>query len=134
MNRMGGRAEVALNRVFHALASEARRDILRRTATAPCTVTELATHFDMSLAAVSKHVRVLDEANLLTARREGRLHWRRLNREALCPAGDVIQHLHQFWDTQLAGLHAFLAETASSRKRAAQSAARPRPKRLKAPR
>ena len=108
---MVDKSEAALDRVFHALASQARRDILRRTAARPCTVTELAQHFDMSLAAVAKHVRVLDDAKLLVEKRQGRLHWRRLNGEALRPARDVIEQLRAFWEAQLDGLHEYLMST-----------------------
>lgn len=107
----------SLDRVFHALASGPRREILRRTARRPCTVTELARHFDMSLAAVSKHVGVLDEASLLVQTRDGRLLWRQLNPQALEPARATLDELKAFWAAQLDGLERFLVETAPPRPR-----------------
>jgi DNA-binding transcriptional ArsR family regulator len=107
----------ALDRVFHALASEPRREILRWTAKRRCTVTELAAHFDMSLAAVSKHVGVLDEAKLLLRTREGRLLWRQLNPEALAPATATIEELRAFWSQQLDHLEQFLVETTPPKRR-----------------
>lgn len=98
-----------LDRVFHALASAPRREILRRAARGKCTVTELAAHFDMSLAAVAKHVRVLDEAELLAETQEGRLHWRRLNPRALEPARASLEELRLFWTEQLDALERHLA-------------------------
>ncbi|MCU1281613.1 MAG: Transcriptional regulator, ArsR family protein [bacterium] len=71
----------------------------------------------MSLAAVSKHVGVLDDANLLVQTREGRLLWRRLNPEALEPARATIAELRVFWNKQLDGLERFLVETDPSLRR-----------------
>jgi len=122
LNHMVDSNSAALDRVFRALASEPRREILRRTARRRYTVTELAEHFDMSLAAVSKHVCVLDEANLVHQSRDGRLLWRQLNPEALEPARATIEELREFWSKQLDGLERFLVETA------------PRPKRKRRPR
>ncbi len=115
VNHMVDRRPVVLDRVFRALASEPRREILRRVARERRTVTELAGNFDMSLAAVSKHIRVLEEANLLSHSREGRLHWCRLNPEALDPALASIEALRAFWGKQLDGLERFLASQAAER-------------------
>jgi DNA-binding transcriptional ArsR family regulator len=109
----------ALDRVFRALASEPRREILRRTAQRPWTVTELADLFDMSLAAVSKHIGVLDDARLLVQTRDGRLVWRRFNAEALEPAQTTLDELRVFWTRQLDGLERYLV-------RKTRSAPRPR--------
>jgi len=111
-------SQLDLDRVFRALASEPRREILRRTARSRCTVTELAEHFDMTLAAVSKHVRVLDEADLLTCEQDGRLQWRRLNPAPLHAAQSSIDELQTFWNRSLDALAKVLAEprNASSQK------------------
>lgn len=122
VNHMVDGRPAALDRVFRALASEPRREILRRAARERRTVTELAGNFDMSLAAVSKHIRVLEEANLLSHSHEGRLHWCRLNPEALDPALASIETLRAFWSKQLGGLERFLV---------GQAAERPQPRRRK---
>jgi DNA-binding transcriptional ArsR family regulator len=85
--------QARLDRLFRALASEARRQILRRTAERRHTVGELAAHFDLSLAAVSKHVRVLAAAKLLVLTRHGRLHWCELNPRGLEPARASLEEL-----------------------------------------
>jgi DNA-binding transcriptional ArsR family regulator len=105
---MVNRRAAALDRVFRALANEPRREILRQVARERRTVTELAERFDMSLAAVSKHVRVLEDANLIAQTREGRLHWCRLNPDALEPARASIEELRSFWNTRIDGLESFL--------------------------
>jgi len=114
-NHMVDKASPAIDRVFRALASAPRREILRRAARRRCTVTELAKHFDMSLAAVSKHVGVLDDANLLVRTRDGRRHWRRFNPGALQPALATIEELQIFWTQQLDGLERFFQQPSTAR-------------------
>lgn len=63
-------ADPRLNRAFAALADPTRRDLVARLATADATVTELAQAYPMSIQAVSKHLKVLEEAGLVTRRRE----------------------------------------------------------------
>ena len=107
----------ALDRVFRALASAPRREILLRVAAEQRTVTELAAHFDMTLAAVSKHVRVLEEARLVRHTKEGRLHWYRLVPEALQPARASIDAVGAFWAGRLDALESILRREKRSTKR-----------------
>lgn len=100
---------LSVDLVFRALSSGPRRDILRRTALQPCTVTQLSSYFDMSLAAVSKHVGVLAKAGLLSLSREGRLQWCRLQPEALKPARASIDEMYAFWDSRLDALEEVLS-------------------------
>jgi len=116
-NRMVDRSPAALDRVFRALASEPRREILRRTASAPCTVTQLAEHFDMSLAAVSKHVGVLAKARLVRLTVEGRVHWCRLDPDVLDAASASLDELRSFWSDRLDGLERFLVRGAPKGRR-----------------
>jgi DNA-binding transcriptional ArsR family regulator len=97
-----------LDKIFRALASEPRREILRQVATDRRTVTELAENFSMSLAAVSRHVQVLAGAGLVAQTRDGRVHWCRLRPESLAPAQATIDELRSFWTKQLDGLEGFL--------------------------
>ncbi len=108
------RADVGLDRIFRALASEPRREILRRVAIERRTVTELAEHFDMSLAAVAKHVHVLVSAQLLDYVQEGRVHWCRMNPVALDPAFTLLGELRAFWDRRMDRLQQVL-ETPAGR-------------------
>jgi DNA-binding transcriptional ArsR family regulator len=103
-------SSVDLDRVFRALASGPRREILRRAARGRCTVTELADRFDMTLAAVSKHVRVLDQARLLTCEQDGRRQWRRLSPAPLEAAQSSIAELQAFWNARLDGLERLLRD------------------------
>lgn len=104
-----GRKAVRLDKVFRALASEPRRAILRQVASQRRSVTELAESFDMSLAAVSKHVQVLAAAGLIVQTREGRVRWCRLEPHGLAPAQATIDELRSFWTRQLDGLEGYLA-------------------------
>lgn len=73
----------ALSHVFAALADPTRRDIVARLAAGDATVTELAEPFDMSLQAVSKHLKVLEDAELVTRSKDGRLRPAHLEAEVL---------------------------------------------------
>ena len=103
----------ALDRVFHALADPTRRAILARLATGAATVGDLAEPFDMSLPAVSRHLKVLTEAGLIERSTEAQ--WRRctLRGEGMREAADWIEFYRRFWEQQFDQLDAFLARTAA---------------------
>lgn len=87
-----------IDSVFIALSDSTRRDILERTLGTALTVNQIATDYDMSLAAVSKHLKVLDEAGLITKRKNGRFVFISANPQGLQEAEEYIaQH------TQTAG-------------------------------
>lgn len=100
-----------LDHVFHALANATRRDIILQVAQQEMTVNDIANHYDMSLPAVSKHIKVLMKAGLVIQKREGRVRHCRLDYEPLEAASDVIQKYRQFWESQLDALEAYLEET-----------------------
>lgn len=102
-----------LSQTFSALADPTRRAILARLASGAVTVGEIAEPFDMSLPAVSRHLKVLTEAGLIERHTEGQ--WRRceLRAEGLRAAADWIEFYRRFWEQQLDKLDAFLAETAA---------------------
>jgi DNA-binding transcriptional ArsR family regulator len=104
-----------LDRIFRALANAPRREILRRVAAERRTVAELAEHFDMSLAAVAKHVHVLVAADLLDYEREGRVHWCRLKPKALDPVLASVEDIRTFWDARLDQLESLLTTEATER-------------------
>ena len=103
-----------LDRVFRALANEPRREILRRVARERRSVTEIARHFDMSLAAVSKHIGVLAQAGLVEQTRQGRVVWCRMVPAPLEQVQASISELRGFWETQLDGLATYLVEETAS--------------------
>lgn len=93
-----------LDSVFHALADPTRREIVRLIASQERTVSELAAPFDMSLAAISKHIKVLERAGILDRSVKGRTHTCRLNAESLSSATDWLRFYEHFWNRQFDAL------------------------------
>ena len=93
--------EAALDRIFQALADPTRRAMLRRLAAGDHTVGELAEPFDMSFAAASKHVKVLERAGLLGRTIEGRSHRCTLRASALAEADRWLAEHRAFWNGRL---------------------------------
>ena len=99
-----------LDGVFHALADSTRRTILTRLAARGRTITEIAEPFDMSLPAVSKHVRVLERAGLVRRTRDGRMHRIQLDAAPLRGASSWIDCYRGFWNDRLDCLAELLKE------------------------
>lgn len=101
-----------IDTVFHALADGTRRQMLRDLARHDCTVSELAAPHPMSLAAASKHIKVLEGAGLIRRRIEGRTHWCQLEAAPLAAAHDELSFYEQFWTSSLDELDRLLREEA----------------------
>src|SRR5947208_17123855 len=99
-----------LDGAFHALAHRARRDMLRRLADGALTVGELAEPVDMSLAAASKHVQVLERAGLVRRTVDGRRHDCRLDAAALAPAAEWLRFYDRYWNERLDDLQALIEQ------------------------
>jgi DNA-binding transcriptional ArsR family regulator len=93
-----------MDAVFHALAHGARRDMLGRLADTELTVGELAEPLDMSLAAASKHVKVLEGAGLVQRTVEGRRHVCRLDAAPLASASSWLDFYERHWQQRLDAL------------------------------
>jgi DNA-binding transcriptional ArsR family regulator len=104
----------SLDTTFFALADPTRREILSRLATGGRTISELASRFDMSLPAVSKHVRVLQSAGLATVERQGRVRRAHLRSEPMRSALQWIEHYKQFWESELDLLARYLEDPTPS--------------------
>jgi DNA-binding transcriptional ArsR family regulator len=100
----------ALDHTLSALADPTRRAILARLASGEARVTDLAGPFDMSLNAVSKHIRVLEQARLVRRRRAGREHYLALDPRPLDAAGAWIAAQRAMWTRSLDALDAVLRE------------------------
>jgi DNA-binding transcriptional ArsR family regulator len=88
--------------LFHALADRTRRDILRRVLAGEHSVTALASTYDMSFAAVQKHVAVLDRAGLLTKRRHGREQLARGDVATVRSVASLLAELEEIWRGRVA--------------------------------
>lgn len=100
-----------LDATFGALADPTRRAIITRLASGDAQVTELAEPFGISLPAVSKHLRVLENAKLIKRSVDGRVHRFRINPAPLQSARCWIDRHEQFWTEQLESLGDFLEKT-----------------------
>src|SRR5256885_1847083 len=99
-----------LDATFGALADPTRRTMLSRLARGDCAISELASQFDMSLPAVSKHVRVLQRAGLADLRREGRIRVASLRAARLRSAAEWLETYRRFWEHQLDLLASFVEQ------------------------
>ncbi len=108
-----------LDPVFNALGDATRRAMLRQLAQSPRTVTELAAPHAMSLAAASKHIKVLESAGLIARDVQGRTHTCRLNAGPLASAQEWLNTYEKFWTSRLDALEALLKS---------DDAAKPKPK------
>jgi len=99
-----------LDLIFHALADQTRRAILNNLAVAKQSVSEIARPFHMSLAAVSKHLKVLERAGLIEREKQGVTYMIGLNQERLLSAEQWLSHYRLFWGDRLDALQQFLEE------------------------
>jgi DNA-binding transcriptional ArsR family regulator len=99
-----------LNTTFAALADPTRRAILARLASGDASVTELAEPFEMSLPAVSKHLKVLERAGLIARGREAQWRPSRLEAGPLREAADWMERYRDFWEESFDRLDEYLRE------------------------
>ncbi|MGZ0188757.1 MAG: ArsR/SmtB family transcription factor [Alphaproteobacteria bacterium] len=100
----------ALDQTFAALGDATRRAIVARLSAGETPLSELAEPFEMSLTAVSKHVRVLSDAGLVTVSKRGRTRYCQLEGTPMQAAVDWLNDYRAFWDSQFTQLAAFLEE------------------------
>lgn len=100
--------DAAVDRIFRALADATRRDILRRTLDGEVSVSQLAAFYDMSFAAVQKHVSVLEGAGLVTKHPHGRERRVRGNPATLRRAQDLLGRYEEIWRGRISRLDALL--------------------------
>lgn len=110
MKSTARRSDDALDRVFRALGDRTRRSILKRLASGPAKITELAEPFDMSLPAVSKHVRVLERAGLIERTIDGRVHECALSAEPMRDVAEWVARYRAFWEGTLDSLAAYVED------------------------
>ena len=94
--------------MFSALSDPTRREILERLAHGPATVSELAHPFDISLPGLLKHVRILEDAHLVTTEKKGRTRHCRLGAEELHDAAQWIETYRHRWEGRLDRLGSYL--------------------------
>ena len=101
-------SEEQQSRIFQALSDPTRREILRRIASDDLTATEIGEPFEISAPAVSKHLRVLENAMLIIRVKDGKRRRFKLNTEPLEEAKSVISELAAYWSRRLDALDEYL--------------------------
>jgi DNA-binding transcriptional ArsR family regulator len=97
-----------LDSIFHALADPTRRAILRDVSAGAKTVGDVARPYALTLAAVSKHLNVLEDADLIARQRRGSFQIVRLKAAALREAEDWLAYYSKFWNARLDALETYL--------------------------
>lgn len=105
--------DAQVDRIFRALSDATRRDIMRRTLGGEATVSALAALYEMSFAAVQKHVSVLENADLVTKRQQGRERLVRGNPAAIREAQALLDGYELLWQGRISRLDALLADSPS---------------------
>ena len=118
-----------LDATFAALADPTRRAILARLASGEASVRELAEPFSVSQAAISKHLKVLERAGLISGGREAQRRPRRLEAAPLAEANEWLERYRQFWEESFGRLDLLLAEMKQSAKKRPTGARRTTTKR-----
>ena len=99
-----------LSRTFSALADPTRRAILAKLSRGDATVNDIASPFNMTLPAISKHLQVLEKAGLISRGRDAQWRPARLNAVTLAPAAEWIDGYRHFWERSFDALDQHLAE------------------------
>ena len=107
---MGEYQSARLDGVFNALCDPTRRAILARLTDTDARVTEIAAEFPISLNSISKHIRMLERAGLLTRSISGRDHVLSLNAQPMAEAAAWIEHYRRFWEGRLAALEKYVSQ------------------------
>lgn len=97
-----------LDSVFGSLADPTRRDILSRLQAGSLNVSEIAEPYDMSLAAVSKHLKILEQAKLIMKRRKGKERIVSLRPKAMIEAAEYLKQYEQMWQERLDRLEMYI--------------------------
>ncbi len=109
--------EAQLDSLFGALSDGTRRKIIQKLSKEDLIVTEIASDFDMSLPAVSKHIKVLERAGLVNRKRDGKIHKISYEKEAVKTAWSWINQYREFWENSFDSLEEYLDKKSSGEKK-----------------
>ena len=129
MSRRAPSSPLLLDLIFAALADATRRSIIEQLRKGEATVGEVAAPHAMSLPAVSKHLRVLEDAGLLRRRVEGRTHLLTVNAKPLAQATDWLERQRKFWEGSFDRLATLLEDPDAKPAAPPSSPTPPKPKR-----
>lgn len=97
-----------LDNVFGSLADPTRRDILQRLMSAELTISEIATQYDLTFAAISKHLKVMEKAKLIIKQRRGKEQVVRIDPQTIAYADKYIEQYRVLWESRLDRLEVLL--------------------------
>lgn len=100
-----------LDSVFTSLSDPTRRDILSRLVQGRLTVSEVALPYDISLAAVSKHLKILESARMIEKERDGRKRYVTISPTAFAEANEYLRQYEQIWEQRFDALGNYLKQT-----------------------
>lgn len=106
---------LSLDTIFSSLADPTRRDILRRVAKRALSVSEIAEPYNLTFAAVSKHIKVLEKARLISKRRRGKQQLVEVSPAAVKNAADYLRYYEEIWHDRFNNLEKFLKEGGNGR-------------------
>ena len=101
-------AALKLDFIFGSLADSTRRDILKRVAKKEMSVGEIANRYNLTFAAVSKHLKVLEKAKLIVKRRQGKQQFVSMAPATINDASDAIAYYQKLWEDRFDSLEAYL--------------------------
>jgi DNA-binding transcriptional ArsR family regulator len=101
----------SLDTTFASLADPTRRDILSRLRRGELSVSEIAKPYDITLPAISRHLKVLEKASLIIRRKQGKEHFIQINAPAFTNAEEYIRYYTTFWESNLDSLKNYLERT-----------------------
>lgn len=104
-------SSLQLNLIFGSLADATRRDILRRASKRELSIRELAEDYDMSYAAIAKHLSVLEKAKLILKQRRGKEQVVSLSKPAFVNATDYLKNYEKVWNDRFNSLEKFLSSS-----------------------
>lgn len=99
---------LSLDSIFKALSDPTRRDILQQVSVSELSVGQIARHYNLTFAAVSKHLKVLERAKLVIKRRRGKEQIVHLAPASLAPAAEYIDNYRSMWENRLDALEIYL--------------------------
>jgi DNA-binding transcriptional ArsR family regulator len=102
---------LSLDNIFASLSDPTRRDILRRVSGQELSIGEIARPYDLTFAAVSKHLKVLEKANLIIKRRQGKEQIVSISPAALASADEYLDFYRKLWEKRLDTLEQYLNQT-----------------------
>jgi DNA-binding transcriptional ArsR family regulator len=101
---------LSLDSIFGSLSDPTRRDILQRVTGRELTVSEIASHYDLTFAAVSKHLKVLERARLISKRRRGKEQMVTVSPRALAVADEYLEQYRLLWESRFDRLEVLLEQ------------------------